>query len=837
MNDSQIASSFDEWPRLAKAPARSGATVPPPPMLTIFANNAVPLTIIWAPSGFGKTTALAHLYDQTENAEAKSTWIDRSNENSDRLGGIPGQSLVDRLRSSGGAIYLDDADAMDPLSLASFINTAIARGLKTFVAARRIEGLRLARHLASGKAQILPAEFLFFQRSALAESSEFDLSAPQISLIHRLAEGWAAPSTLMARYISSGGNSDNIGVLLLNSLTTNFIEEELLSIIPVEWRQSLIALSLLDEFTDELLDRLDPESAITVESLKSYFGPLIIASTHASKWRLNRLLRKHLQLEFAKAKRSARTAMRSIVTDWAAERGDIVAAAALLAQEGAQEQFCELVANAGGVTLWFLDGHHIVKQLAKIADDARFQGDSRFQLLRCASLLKDGRVADATALYEEAISRLPDTKEARRDAAFVQIILMIYCCRDPAPEDMSAIGFLESCAFNEGWSTSLPTIKAIHHLQRAEFDAALGALVEAEKHCLAAGHEYNLLFIDLHRATIFFAQGELTAARKALLQSQARWRRDHRDDQGAEMVLAALFGQLEFESGRLRNAGAYSKRSGAKVLQSEAWLSVYIAALEPMYRLAADQHGVEAALIAIDRMRDQLASGGLGRVANLLAGLRVQLEGEDWLRGDRSAPPVSAYFADTDAETDLMTWHEREFAVLGAAYCDLGRGAFDSATKRLTDFVHFARQRKLVPSLLRTLLLRAASFDLSGNASAAKADFDEALRIGEATGLRQGFAEVGGRYSLKQIVERQGVSEFVRGLGRNDRRSKPSLDTLLTKRECEMLKALALGKADKEIGREIGITEYGVRFHLRNLYVKLGVHSRTAAVAKASLLS
>ena len=51
-----------------------------------------------------------------------------------------------------------------------------------------------------------------------------------------------------------------------------------------------------------------------------------------------------------------------------------------------------------------------------------------------------------------------------------------------------------------------------------------------------------------------------------------------------------------------------------------------------------------------------------------------------------------------------------------------------------------------------------------------------------------------------------------------------------------MLEALSGGKSDKAIGRDLGITEHGVRFHLKNLYAKLGVHDRAAAVSKGTLL-
>jgi len=56
----------------------------------------------------------------------------------------------------------------------------------------------------------------------------------------------------------------------------------------------------------------------------------------------------------------------------------------------------------------------------------------------------------------------------------------------------------------------------------------------------------------------------------------------------------------------------------------------------------------------------------------------------------------------------------------------------------------------------------------------------------------------------------------------------------LTPRESEVLRWVACGATNAEIARELWITEHTVRKHLENTYEKLGVHTRTAAVARAA---
>ncbi len=63
-----------------------------------------------------------------------------------------------------------------------------------------------------------------------------------------------------------------------------------------------------------------------------------------------------------------------------------------------------------------------------------------------------------------------------------------------------------------------------------------------------------------------------------------------------------------------------------------------------------------------------------------------------------------------------------------------------------------------------------------------------------------------------------------------DRLSKPEL----SKRELSVLNLVALGRSNREIAVATGITEGTVKFHMTSILAKLGVSSRTEAVAVAA---
>jgi DNA-binding NarL/FixJ family response regulator len=69
--------------------------------------------------------------------------------------------------------------------------------------------------------------------------------------------------------------------------------------------------------------------------------------------------------------------------------------------------------------------------------------------------------------------------------------------------------------------------------------------------------------------------------------------------------------------------------------------------------------------------------------------------------------------------------------------------------------------------------------------------------------------------------------------GADDVEQPDDASAMLTEREAAVLEAVAGGLSNREIGARLWISEQTVKFHLRNIYRKLGLSSRTEAAGYA----
>jgi DNA-binding NarL/FixJ family response regulator len=82
---------------------------------------------------------------------------------------------------------------------------------------------------------------------------------------------------------------------------------------------------------------------------------------------------------------------------------------------------------------------------------------------------------------------------------------------------------------------------------------------------------------------------------------------------------------------------------------------------------------------------------------------------------------------------------------------------------------------------------------------------------------------------LRQVLD----GNVVYPCGLLTRLATPREPELLSDRQREVLEQVALGRSNDEIARRLFISRNTVKFHLREIYTRLGVHNRVEAARAA----
>ncbi len=170
--------------------------------------------------------------------------------------------------------------------------------------------------------------------------------------------------------------------------------------------------------------------------------------------------------------------------------------------------------------------------------------------------------------------------------------------------------------------------------------------------------------------------------------------------------------------------------------------------------------------------------------------------------------------------------------------------------------VQTALQNQYIPFTLETLLVRAQLQAALGMSGASQADYLQALELGEAEGLISIFLEEGppAASALASLLKQDRLGkvnpEYVRKILAafpEERKVGGAPDTgtvglpeemvePLSQREVEILRLIEKGYSNQQIADHLVITLHTVKKHSSNIYAKLGVSSRTQAVAQARQL-
>ena len=371
--------------------------------------------------------------------------------------------------------------------------------------------------------------------------------------------------------------------------------------------------------------------------------------------------------------------------------------------------------------------------------------------------------------------------------------------------------------------------------------AASHAFAEASRLSKAAGNIFTALIAISYLAEMQVSQGQLHQAAKTYQQAlELAAERGGRQLPLAGMAYVGM-GQLLHEWNDLDEAKRYLME-GIKLSEQQGdttigpGLQVLVDGCVALARVYQAQSDVSSALEVLNKA-EQLTRKHASPLSVQVRAAQAQL----WVaQGNLAAAGRWAQECGLglDDEPDYL----REFEYLTLARVLVAQGKQDDATVLLARLGQAAEAAGRVRSLVEILAFQAVALQARGETVQAVVALERALSLAEPEGYIRIFVDEGPpmekllRRALSRGVAPDYVSRLLASIGKTAETISPVSQRLiepLSPRELEVLRLSAGGFSNREIAEALVIAVTTVKKHISNIYGKLGVRSRTQAVARA----
>ena len=856
-------------------------------LLARFGDTLSPFTLVSASPGFGKTTLVTQLVSARRDAVA---WfqIDRLDSDPRRfvahllaavqeeIAAFGRDHLHEVLQREVGAdqrdivrfvnavseldrrliLVLDDYHEIDNPAVHALLAALLEHqppGLKVVMATRTEPPLPLGRLRARGIiTEIGTQDLRFDDREALTfvrEGLALDLGEPLVTVLNQRTEGWAAGLQLAGLSLR---DADDVAAFVAafdgrERLVTDYLVQEVLDRQPPEIRQFLLATSILERMNASLSAAASgvADGQAVLEHLERQNLFLIALDRQREWYRYHQLFGDLLRRQLALQNPALLATCHARASDWYVAHGllrEAVEHALIIPDD---ERAAALLEHGGWGMIETLESRQVSAWAHRIAEPALSRSLDRLAIALIADVLIGN---DINRRWLDRVEELVASDEGTR------------------PTHANLLAWVRSCALARERRYAEAT-RALSTVDTDPSGPALLRLVPALGHATVAYWER-----DLERAVRLFEH----AIRVSL-------------DAGAAVMffpavlnlfeVLRLRGDAQAAADLLQRARTQAERSGW-ITAGMGWL--WYGEGEQAYAT----NDLDAAEAAYRQAIDLTRFAGSNSVPLLAAMRRAMIA---HLRGDRAGARVMANeVAGTTHRPnasfvaglfDGMLTHMwlvlgnvdeagRTLAMLGLAPDD------EISAAREDDYIelarwHIARRRgsTILPMLARMLIaaeaggrrrsvvelqiMQALARQQAGDLRQACVSLEAALQT--ALGLRDHrvFLDAGG--DIAAVLQRVGnlpqlppdVQRLVDTL-----RDDPGMSAAaarephaparaaepLSRQELQVLRMLGAGYSNAEIGKALFISGNTVKTHLRHVYAKLDVKTRSAAVSRAAVL-
>ena len=386
------------------------------------------------------------------------------------------------------------------------------------------------------------------------------------------------------------------------------------------------------------------------------------------------------------------------------------------------------------------------------------------------------------------------------------------------------------------------------YIRSRRFPEADHAASRAATHYASTKVPILSFYIDLHRAIIRLFMGEPASAQVHSAAARAHLLAVRHESPGDARLLTLLDACIAYESGQADALTRFLSLELDAFAQGEIWPSLVELTLVYGSQALGEHYSTMAARSFLDRWRVTQERSSQFRTLIDIREVTVLQNGNRWTEAAQKAAELRSRItlAFVQAGEGLADLHDRDETALALVW--LRQMAQVTPTRpgllplidRMLDNPHLTARQRGGAEIWRAHVMRrqgdgaGAQVQLSRTlAQAAQAGSvallgEERSFLTDLTATRRMRDTLERSDSVRRVLKR--VAET--GAGRQNRGQLAGL----TRQETRVLHALSEGAANKAIANMLGLSEATVKFHLANLYRKLGCTTRRDAIAAAVAL-
>jgi LuxR family maltose regulon positive regulatory protein len=857
------------------------------------------LILLQAPAGYGKSTLLAQWRDTLIARRTRAVWLTLDEDcgiAAKLLAGIilatafagvevaaletatPLATEAQNLRSALNALFaeldgeqervvfiLDDyhlAHNSQTDALLDLFVRRMPKNVHLVLASRSRPGLALPQLRAQGQIRELGAEQLRFSlNEAFDLLREYLRDDEIVDLVARL-EGWPIALQLAASWVRNHGGGASLLQTFSGSLDDmgDYLATQVFAQLPDHLQIFLLETSIFDRFNSSAADaaRGATDSALMMEELRRFDSLLIPVDKARSWWRHHRLVTEFLASLRGQLGAERLKDMHEGASAWFETEGSLLEAVRHARAAQDRKRMVALIEDAGCVRVCLEEGFSRARALFALLTTAEIETSARLRLVDALALFQDGKMRAGDQQLEQVrlVAKVPPGggEAFRSDLLVVEALRAGYGEGLLSTADQKALDALCSRSLDtDPWFGGfLNNIGCVLDLRRGEIESARLCGQKALGYFRAALSEYGCVFMNVHLGKVAIAQGQLSEASNYLHAAEELALDHFPRNISILSIVRTVLAEIAYARNNTSQAAELLTETLTTIATSEGWPELYAGGYATSALLLLAQGDSAAAEATLATAAALLSSRELPQLNLFLMACRANLLGRIGRVAEASA--ILAEVEAALATSSAVTWAERDEHAITKARLYMVEGMPNQALRVLEEVVSEARGKSRIRSELRAETLRVLALAAQGHDDAAAQILLGVVERTCGEGERRMFIDEGPAMAerLRDLVHRRStahlspavleyVADLLTGFGElTPGDEKARLLATLTPREREILRELVRGGSNKVIARAIDLNENAVKFHLKNIFRKLGAAGRGMAVTmteKLELLS